>query len=86
MDLLQLTKLVFRRWYVALPLLLAANEETFLRVRTRRVDVFDGDRLGARQGEARHRPTETPQEFSKFLREDVESMARLIKQYNLKPE
>ena len=30
--------------------------------------------------------TETPPEFSKFLREDVESMARLIKQYNLKPE
>jgi tripartite-type tricarboxylate transporter receptor subunit TctC len=30
--------------------------------------------------------TETPQEFSKFLREDVESMAKLIKQYNLKPE
>ena len=30
--------------------------------------------------------TETPQEFTKFLREDVDSMARLIKQYNLKPE
>ena len=30
--------------------------------------------------------TETPQEFAKFLHEDIESMARLIKQYNLKPE
>jgi tripartite-type tricarboxylate transporter receptor subunit TctC len=30
--------------------------------------------------------TETPPEFAKFLREDVESMAKLIKQYNLKPE
>jgi tripartite-type tricarboxylate transporter receptor subunit TctC len=30
--------------------------------------------------------TETPQEFAKFLHEDVESMAKLIKQYNLKPE
>ena len=29
---------------------------------------------------------ETPREFAKFLREDVESMAKLIKQYNLKPE
>ena len=30
--------------------------------------------------------TDTPQEFAKFLREDIEKMARLIKQYNLKPE
>ena len=29
---------------------------------------------------------ETPEAFSKFLHEDVASMARLIKQYNLKPE
>jgi tripartite-type tricarboxylate transporter receptor subunit TctC len=29
---------------------------------------------------------ETPPAFTKFLREDVEAMARLIKQYNLKPE
>jgi hypothetical protein len=30
--------------------------------------------------------TDTPQEFASFLREDIEKMARLIKQYNLKPE
>ena len=30
--------------------------------------------------------TDTPQEFAKFLHEDIENMARLIKQYNLKPE
>ena len=30
--------------------------------------------------------TDTPQEFARFLREDIEKMARLIKQYNLKPE
>src|SRR5262245_60355440 len=30
--------------------------------------------------------TDTPQEFVKFLREDIEKMAALIKQYNLKPE
>jgi tripartite-type tricarboxylate transporter receptor subunit TctC len=30
--------------------------------------------------------TDTPQEFAKFLHADVESMAKLIKQYNLKPE
>jgi tripartite-type tricarboxylate transporter receptor subunit TctC len=30
--------------------------------------------------------TDTPQEFAGFLREDIEKMARLIKQYNLKPE
>ena len=30
--------------------------------------------------------TDTPQEFAIFLREDIEKMARLIKQYNLKPE
>src|SRR5882672_877398 len=30
--------------------------------------------------------TDTPQEFAKFLHEDIEKMARLIKQYNLKPE
>jgi tripartite-type tricarboxylate transporter receptor subunit TctC len=30
--------------------------------------------------------TDTPQEFAKFLREDIEKMAALIKQYNLKPE
>ena len=29
---------------------------------------------------------DTPQEFAKFLHEDIEKMARLIKQYNLKPE
>ena len=30
--------------------------------------------------------TDTPQEFARFLHEDIEKMARLIKQYNLKPE
>src|SRR5262249_759971 len=30
--------------------------------------------------------TDTPQEFAKFLHEDIEKMAALIKQYNLKPE
>ena len=30
--------------------------------------------------------TDTPPEFAKFLHEDIEKMARLIKQYNLKPE
>jgi tripartite-type tricarboxylate transporter receptor subunit TctC len=30
--------------------------------------------------------TDTPEQFAKFLREDVEAMAKLIKQYNLKPE
>jgi tripartite-type tricarboxylate transporter receptor subunit TctC len=30
--------------------------------------------------------TDTPQEFAKFLHEDIDKMARLIKQYNLKPE
>lgn len=30
--------------------------------------------------------TDTPQQFAKFLHADVESMAKLIKQYNLKPE
>jgi tripartite-type tricarboxylate transporter receptor subunit TctC len=29
---------------------------------------------------------DTPQEFAGFLHEDIEKMARLIKQYNLKPE
>ncbi len=29
---------------------------------------------------------DTPQEFAKFLHEDIEKMARLIQQYNLKPE
>ena len=29
---------------------------------------------------------DTPQEFTKFLHEDIEKMAALIKQYNLKPE
>src|SRR5215813_4661358 len=29
---------------------------------------------------------DTPQAFATFLHEDIESMARLIKQYNLKPE
>jgi len=29
---------------------------------------------------------EKPEEFAKFLREDIEKMAALIKQYNLKPE
>ena len=29
---------------------------------------------------------DTPQQFAIFLREDVESMAKLIKRYNLKPE
>jgi tripartite-type tricarboxylate transporter receptor subunit TctC len=30
--------------------------------------------------------TDTPQEFAKFLHEDIDKMARLIKQYNLKLE
>jgi tripartite-type tricarboxylate transporter receptor subunit TctC len=30
--------------------------------------------------------TDRPQDFAKFLREDIEKMAALIKQYNLKPE
>jgi len=30
--------------------------------------------------------TDTPQDFARFLREDIEKMAALIKQYNLKPE
>jgi tripartite-type tricarboxylate transporter receptor subunit TctC len=30
--------------------------------------------------------TDTPQDFAKFLREDIEKMAALIRQYNLKPE
>jgi tripartite-type tricarboxylate transporter receptor subunit TctC len=30
--------------------------------------------------------TDTSQDFAKFLREDIEKMAALIKQYNLKPE
>jgi tripartite-type tricarboxylate transporter receptor subunit TctC len=30
--------------------------------------------------------TDTPEAFAKFLHEDIESMARLIRQYNLKPE
>ena len=30
--------------------------------------------------------TDTPQDFAKFLHEDIEKMAALIKQYNLKPE
>jgi tripartite-type tricarboxylate transporter receptor subunit TctC len=29
---------------------------------------------------------DTSQEFAKFLHEDIEKMAKLIKQYNLKPE
>ena len=29
---------------------------------------------------------DTPEAFGKFLHEDIEKMARLIKQYNLKPE
>ena len=29
---------------------------------------------------------DTPEQFAKFLHEDIERMARLIKQYNLKPE
>ena len=29
---------------------------------------------------------ETPQAFAKFVREDIDAMAKLIKQYNLKPE
>jgi len=29
---------------------------------------------------------DTPEEFARFLREDIEKMARVIKQYNLKPE
>ena len=29
---------------------------------------------------------DTPQQFATFLHEDVESMAKLIKRYNLKPE
>ena len=30
--------------------------------------------------------TDTPEQFAKFLRDDIAVMARLIKQYNLKPE
>lgn len=30
--------------------------------------------------------TETPQDFARFMREDIENMARLIRTYNLKPE
>jgi tripartite-type tricarboxylate transporter receptor subunit TctC len=30
--------------------------------------------------------TDTPEQFAKFLHEDIEKMGRLIKQYNLKPE
>ena len=30
--------------------------------------------------------TDTPQEFANFLHDDIEKMAKLIKQYNLKPE
>jgi tripartite-type tricarboxylate transporter receptor subunit TctC len=30
--------------------------------------------------------TDTSQEFATFLHEDIEKMAKLIKQYNLKPE
>ena len=30
--------------------------------------------------------TDTPQEFANFLHEDIEKMAKLIEQYNLKPE
>jgi hypothetical protein len=29
---------------------------------------------------------DAPQEFAKFLHEDIEKMSRLIKQYNLEPE
>jgi tripartite-type tricarboxylate transporter receptor subunit TctC len=29
---------------------------------------------------------DTPEEFARFLPEDIEKMANLIKQYNLKPE
>jgi hypothetical protein len=29
---------------------------------------------------------DTPEAFAGFLHEDIEKMARLIKQYNLKPE
>ena len=29
---------------------------------------------------------ETPPQFAKFIREDIDAMARLIKQYNLKPQ
>jgi len=29
---------------------------------------------------------ETFQQFARFLHEDIEKMAKLIKQYNLKPE
>jgi tripartite-type tricarboxylate transporter receptor subunit TctC len=29
---------------------------------------------------------DTPEEFGGFLHEDIEKMAKLIKQYNLKPE
>lgn len=30
--------------------------------------------------------TDTPEAFAKFLHEDIENMAKLIQQYNLKPE
>jgi hypothetical protein len=30
--------------------------------------------------------SETPQQFTRFLHQDVEAMAKLIKQYHLKPE
>ena len=30
--------------------------------------------------------TDTSQEFTRFLHDDIEKMAKLIKQYNLKPE
>src|SRR5262249_3342449 len=29
---------------------------------------------------------DTPEQFARFLHEDIEKMAKLIKQYNLKPE
>ena len=29
---------------------------------------------------------DTPEAFARFLHEDIEQMARLIKQYNLKPD
>ena len=30
--------------------------------------------------------TDTPEAFARFLHQDIEKMASLIKQYNLKPE